>query len=106
MPGYLTLLRNSHPAERRTFDEQVCHVGRRDRDREEVALRQMAIELLQSVDLFGLLHSFGDRCQPEGVGEFDDGADHHVSATATDDSIDERLVDLDDVEGELDEVGE
>jgi len=63
-----------------------------------VALRDVAVERAQGLDLLDRLDALGDRLHAEFVGERDDRGDDRAVVAALDDAVDEGFVDLDDVD--------
>src|SRR5687767_13478554 len=73
-------------------------VLRCNRTGEEIALHLVASELAEPVELLRCLDSFGDRSQTEVAGQVDDGADDPFVPGVGAEPLDERAVDLDEVE--------
>src|SRR5437764_1075043 len=73
---------------------------RRQRRAEEEALDAIAALLLQELQLLLGLHPLGDDFEVEAVGHGDDGADDGGVAAVGGDVADERLVELERVDGE------
>ncbi len=57
-------------------------------------------------DLFEILHTFGDDVHAQVAGELDQGPDDGLGMRLRLDRFDEQSVDLDDVDAELEDVGE
>ncbi len=66
---------------------------------EVVALAVLAAQVAEPLELVEPLDPFGDGGQPEGGGQVDDGAGERGCVGAAGDLVDERLVDLEDVDG-------
>jgi len=80
-------------------------LGRQRRAAEE-ALDLLAAGASEELLLFGVLHPFGDHRQLQAVGEGDDGAGDGGVVVVVGQAGDERLVDLQDVDGQALEVAE
>ena len=72
----------------------------------QVALAAGAAEPAQDGDLLGSLDALGDDLEVEGAAELDDRPGQHGPVAALADPVDERLVDLEDVDREPLEVAE
>src|SRR6185312_13069400 len=72
----------------------------------EIALNRLAPRRLQEDDLVLRLHAFGDRVHAERPRQADDGRNHGARTLVLLHAADERLVDLQLVEGEIDQVAE
>src|SRR4051812_30998800 len=68
------------------------------RSREEIALRGVAAELAQALELDLALDALGDDLQTERPGDVDDGGDDRGVLVLGSDAVHERAVDLDDVQ--------
>jgi hypothetical protein len=73
---------------------------------EEVSLVVVASELLEAVELLGLFDAFGDGFEADAVCELHDGV-HELDAVAlAGEVVDEGLVDLQGVDGQVSQRGE
>src|SRR5581483_2010521 len=72
----------------------------------DVALRRAHAELAQVHDLLEVLHAFRNHVHAHVVREVDQGLDDGGRIAVGADGVDEHLVDLDDVDAELEDVGQ
>ncbi len=71
-----------------------------------VALQQVTVDVDEVLLLVGGLYSFGDDLQIEALGNAKDGVDQAGAAGVSGGARDRGLVDLDEVDGEVDEPGQ
>src|SRR6266480_1835298 len=84
--------------------EQGGDLGGGDGAAEVITLGPVATEALEPVGLLGVLDSLCDHLQPEAAAQLDDGCGQRVPALAG--AVDERLVDLQNVDRELLQITE
>src|SRR6266508_275457 len=73
---------------------------------EVVALAVLAAQLAEPLELVEPLDTFGDGGEAEGGGQVDDGLGERGGVGAAGDLVDERLVDLEDIDGQAAKVAE
>src|SRR4051794_41729764 len=78
--------------------EQRLELVRAHRRGEQVALRAMAAEALEGLQLLDGLDALGDRAEAEAVGDVDDRTDDRRVVLLGAEAVDERAVDLDGVD--------
>ncbi len=71
-----------------------------------VALTKVHPQVLQCLQLAGRLDALRDEVQLQSLPERDDGPGHGLVLPVSVDALDEGLVDLQDVEGEVAQVGQ
>src|SRR6185369_4800410 len=74
--------------------------------REEVALAELAAKRAQRSQLVDSLDPFRDDLQSECLGELDDRPDEHRAFAVCPEAVDERSIDLEDVDGEAIEIAQ
>src|SRR6185312_2700038 len=86
--------------------DQLQEGAARQGRREDVALRRANADFAQVHDLLEVFHTFGNDVHAHVVGEVDQSLDDGGRVAVGADGIDEHLVDLDDVDAELEHVGQ
>src|SRR5262249_59436438 len=81
--------------------EQRLDLLRRQRPAEQEALRERRPHPAELIRLAGPLDPFGDHIEQQAVAEIDDSVDELRLAGVVLDAVDERAVDLEDVEREV-----
>src|SRR2546429_1217708 len=94
------------PGDLRRVREEEIDLVRRCRPREEEALGEVAAELPQRRELPVRLDAFGDREQAEGVSEADEVRGDRGVLRVVLDALDERAIDLDQVDREAPQLAE
>lgn len=98
MPG-------SELATSRRGEERIDRI-RRSGSSQQKALSTIAAQQLQGIELIGGLDSLAHHIEADGVRQIDDRRDDRVLTDRHGQPLDERAVDLDEVEWELPQVGE
>ena len=99
-------VRRPRPASSSRSSSSALQSSRSSGFAKKIALAHVAVQLQQPLQLVGSLDALGDRLQVQDAGQLDHGGGQRRRLAAFGDPVDERLVDLEDVDGEAPDVVE